>query len=97
MSFTEEEKRVNVLAGSARRVGSVLGCGFFFFDVVVDETGDAPAVETAGRFIFSFPFGIAHEAFVKGLLGADVIVVVKSPFAAFTALEIFRHGFPSKF
>ena len=65
---------------------SVLGGGFFFLDVVVDQARDAAAIETAGRFMLRFAFGVAHIAFVKRFLGADVVVVVKRQLAALTAL-----------
>lgn len=60
--------------------------GFFFFDVFVDQAWYAAASETARRFVLGFPFGVAHEAAIKGFFRADKIIVIKRQFAAFTAL-----------
>jgi hypothetical protein len=64
----------------------MLGCGFFFFDILVDEARDAAATETAGGFVFGFAVGIAHETPIKRFLSADIIVVVERELAALTAL-----------
>jgi hypothetical protein len=57
----------------------------------VDQARDAAAAKTAGRFVLGFALGIAHEALIEGFFCADVIVVVKSQFAALAALQIFCH------
>ena len=67
--------------------------GFFFLDICVNQPWDAAAVETTGRFVLRLALGIAHETLVERFLGADEVVVVEGQFAAFTALQIFRHGF----
>jgi hypothetical protein len=64
----------------------MFGGGFFFFDVFVDEARNPAAAKAARRFVLGFSFGVAHETFVKGLLCADKIVVIKSYFAALAAL-----------
>jgi hypothetical protein len=60
--------------------------GFFFLDIVVDHAWDAAAVETAGRYMLGFAFGVAHEESIKGFLGADKVVLIKSQLAALAAL-----------
>lgn len=64
----------------------MLGGGFFFFNVLVDEARDAAATETAGRFVFGFAVGIAHKTPIKRFLSADIVVVVERELAALTAL-----------
>jgi len=60
--------------------------GFFFLNIIVDQAWHAAAVKTAGRFMLGLTFGVAHEAFVERLFGADKVIIVKGQFAAFAAL-----------
>jgi hypothetical protein len=84
--------RVNPLASRApchfdsAAEDSVFCRGLFFFDVFVDQARYAATAEAAGRLMFGFAFGIAHEAPIEGFFSADKVIVVKSQFAAFAAL-----------
>lgn len=69
----------------------MLSPGLFLLDELVDEPWDGPAANTPGR-LRPGAVRISHEPEVKGLLGADVIVIVKSDLAAFAALKVFRHS-----
>ena len=64
----------------------MLGSGFLFLDQVVDHPRHAAAAEAAGKLVIGFAFGIAHESLVEGLFSTDIVVVVKSQFAALAAL-----------
>ena len=68
----------------------VLRRGLFLFDELVDEPWDGPAADTPGR-LRPGAVRISHEPEVKGLLGADVIIIVKGDLAAFATLKVFRH------
>ena len=73
----------------------MLGRGFFFLDVFMDQTGHAAAGKTARRLILCFTFGVAHKPPIKRFFRPDVIVIVECELAAFAALQIFCHRFPS--
>jgi len=60
--------------------------GLFLLYELVDEPWDGPAANTPGR-LRPGAVRISHEPEVKGLLGADVIIVVKGDLAAFVALR----------
>jgi hypothetical protein len=66
------------------------GC-LFFLNEFMNQPWHRAAAETPRWLKLCFPFRITHVSFVKGLLGSDVIVVIKSQFAAFTALQVLRH------
>ena len=67
------------------------GRSLFFFDKLVDEPGYAATAKTAGQFQLCFTLGVAHEALVEGLFGADIVIVVEGQLAALATLQIFRH------
>ena len=64
----------------------MLGPGFLFLDVFMNETRHRAASKTAGRFELRFAFRIAHETPIKWFFGADVIVIIESQLAAFATL-----------
>jgi len=64
----------------------MFGGGFFFLDEFVNESRYSTAAEAAGRLVFGFSFRVAHESLVKWFFRTDVVVVIKSQFAALAAL-----------
>jgi len=52
----------------------------------VDHARHAAAIETTGRFMLGFAFGVAHEAFVERLFRSYEVIVIKSQLAALAAL-----------
>ena len=66
--------------------------GFFFLDELVDQAGYAAATKAARGLMARFSFRIPHKPSVKGFFRSYVIVIVKCQFAAFAALQVFRHG-----
>ena len=68
----------------------VLRYGLFFFDELINQSRDGAAVDASGRLRLG-AVGVSHVSQVEWLLGADIVVVVKSEFTAFAALKIFGH------
>jgi hypothetical protein len=69
----------------------VLRAGLFFFDKLVNQSRHGAAANASRGERFG-AIGISHKSQIKRLLGADVVVIVKSELAAFAALKIFGHG-----
>ena len=70
----------------------MLRAGLFFLDQIVDHARHAAAAETARRLVGRFTaFRVTHEAFIKGSLRTDIIIIIKSQLAALTALQILCH------
>ncbi len=66
------------------------GPGLFLFDELMDQSRHAAATETFRRLGLR-TVGISHEPKIEGLLGAHIVVIIKSDLAAFAALKVFRH------
>jgi hypothetical protein len=64
----------------------MLGGGLFFFDQIVNQTRHRPTAKTPRGFELRFSLGITHEPFVEGLLGTDVVVIVKGQISTLAAL-----------
>ena len=65
--------------------------GFFFLNELVDQAGHAAAREAPRRLVLRLPFRVTHKTPVKGFFRPYIIIVVKCQFAAFAALQVFRH------
>jgi hypothetical protein len=65
--------------------------GLFFLDELIDQLGHGAAGNASGRLRLG-AVGVSHVPQIERLLGADVVVIVKSELATLTALKIFRHG-----
>ena len=64
----------------------VFSGGFLFFDEIGNQARHAAATKTAGGLVLRFTFGIAHKPSVKRFFRPDIVVVIKSQFAALAAL-----------
>jgi hypothetical protein len=65
--------------------------GLFFLDELVNQSRHGAAANASRRLGLG-AIGISHKSQIERLLGADIIIVVKSELAAFAALKIFGHG-----